>query len=843
MRPLSLEICGWGPYPEKNRIDFSSLQGGLFLITGPTGSGKTTIFDALTYALYGEVSGSVRTKESLRSDFASRNEDTYVILEFSHRNKKYRVERHPKYMRAKKRGSGMTVKKEDAVLTLPDGTVKAGTSKVNEELYRLLLIDYDQFRQISMLAQGEFQKLLVARSSERVEVFRSIFHTQIYKRIQALAGEKSRTLLNEIRDLTNKMEEAAELSEEEDEYREAREKKDFKAVTVFLEEDYREKKKLAKETEANCRRQRKVYDSNKQIFEQSGKLKQELEGLSDQIGSLEQEKAELLQKRETMSQLKKEIESLKDGMDRKKERLGVLKEMQGRLEQFWQLKTAYEENISKEARQAKQAEAALLQEWLRAEADVRRSGETYENFSKQFEQAECEYREAEECRRKEQEAYMDLQSAYYAGSIGILAKELREGEPCPVCGSLSHPEPALVPPEVPDRQQVERQKEQAEKAEENFRRWYQQMLELKEQKNAAKADWERRQKELGKEPECRLLTKSEVISMEPLSREEEEEKLAKLREEKVKTEGQLRAFGTEFQMSDSAENLQEEYERLEGELKEYERRKEQQEAESVAVWTALSKAHTLLDERRMSFEEKKRQKEDLELNCISEDELSAMEEEIKKSEDERERLAVMIHQRQQALRSLKEKQKKIEKLEETYGIVGDVDRLLKGDNPLRLTFEQFVLITYFQDILKAANIRFLKMTGGRYEMFRSETVTDARKKDNLEIEVMDYYTGRRRSVKTLSGGESFKAALCLALGLSDIIKNSAGGIEIEVLFVDEGFGSLDSESLEQAISSLQELSGASRMIGIISHVPELSERIEQKIVVRRKNIGSIIEKL
>ena len=199
MKPLFLEISAWGPYAGKNQIDFSKFQGGLFLITGPTGSGKTTIFDALTYALYGEVSGSVRTKESLRSDFASQKEDTYVILEFTHRNEKYRVERHPKYRRAKRKGSGTTVKKEDAVLTLPDGTVKAGTSKVNEELSRILSIDYDQFRQISMLAQGEFQRLLTAKSSDRAEVFRSIFHTQIYKKIQGLAGEKARALLGEIR--------------------------------------------------------------------------------------------------------------------------------------------------------------------------------------------------------------------------------------------------------------------------------------------------------------------------------------------------------------------------------------------------------------------------------------------------------------------------------------------------------------------------------------------------------------------------------------------------------------------------------------------------------------------
>lgn len=843
MRPLFLEICGWGPYPEKNKIDFSSLHGGLFLVTGPTGSGKTTIFDALTYALYGEVSGSVRTKESLRSDFASQKEDTYVILEFSHRNRKYRVERHPKYMRAKKRGSGMTVKKEDAVLTLPDGTVKAGTANVNEELSRLLSINYDQFRQISMLAQGEFQKLLVARSSERVEVFRSIFHTQIYKKIQALAGEKSRILLGEIRELTSKMEEAAELSEEEEGYREAREKKDFKAVAAYLEEELREKKKLAKKAEETSRQQRDEYDSKKQIFEQAEKIQQKLGELTVQISSLERELSELTEKQQKIKQQKDETESLKACMDRKKERLGVIKELRGRLEQYWQLKASYEAMRDQESRQIKRVEAARLQGWLRVQEETRRSGEEYESLARQFEQAEGQYRKAEEHRRKEQEAYMDVQSAYYAGSIGILAKELKEGQPCPVCGSVSHPEPAQGPSEVPDRQQVEVQKELAEKAEENLHGWYKKMLELKEQKHTAKADWEKRQQELGNEPECRAVTKAEVISMERLSLDEEEEKLARIRENTVKTEGQLKAFQTELQMSDSAENIQEEYDRLEGELQEYESRRERQDAESIALETALSKAHTLLGERRMSFEQKKRQKSDLDMQKTGKDELRAMEDRIKRSEDERERLAVILHQRQQALKSLKEKQKKKELLEERYGIVGDVDRLLRGDNGLRLTFEQFVLITYFQDILKAANIRFLKMTGGRYEMFRSETVTDARKKDNLEIEVMDYYTGRRRSVKTLSGGESFKAALCLALGLSDIIKNSAGGIEIEVLFVDEGFGSLDSESLEQAVSALQELSGASRMIGIISHVPELSERIEQKIVVRRKNIGSIIENL
>lgn len=843
MKPLFLEISAWGPYAGKNQIDFSKFQGGLFLITGPTGSGKTTIFDALTYALYGEVSGSTRTKESLRSDFASQKEDTYVILEFSHRNEKYRVERHPKYKRAKRKGSGMTVKKEDAVLTLPDGTVKAGTSKVNGELLRLLSIDYDQFRQISMLAQGEFQRLLTAKSSDRAEVFRSIFHTQIYKRIQALAGEKARALLSEIREITNQMEEAAKLSGEDPAYEEMRENRDFPAVIAYLKADYKEKKQLASETLKNSRHKKVEFDSKKQIFEQSKKLSGETKILASQIRSLEEELRELKEKRENIRKKKQELYSLRDVMDHKKERLGILKEINEQLERLGELETEYEEASQKESRQIKRTRTAVYQEWLEAEGEAKASSENFKRLSEKFDQAECEYRRADQLRKEEQGTYMEMQSAFYAGSIGILAKDLKEGKPCPVCGSTKHPKPAGIPSEAPDREQLEAQKDRAEKAEELFRKWYEKMLELKEQKNTAETEWKRKQEELGEEPDYDDITREESCLAKKLFRQEEENCLADIREQRMKAEGRMKAFREQLESWGRAEELKEEHLALSKELEEYDSENDRLTAENIESEAALSKAQTLLEERRADFDEKQKQQDELEREEVSSGDLEKLEEEIKKAEEEREQLAVLVHQRQRALSSLKEKQKKKGKLEESYGIVGDVDRLLSGNNALRLTFEQFILITYFRDILKAANIRFLKMTGGRYEMFRSEIVTDARKKDNLEIEVMDYYTGKRRSVKTLSGGESFKAALCLALGLSDIVRNSAGGIQIEVLFVDEGFGSLDSESLEQAVSCLQELSGKNRMIGIISHVPELSEQIEEKITVCKKNMGSIIEKL
>ncbi|HAB62069.1 MAG TPA: SMC family ATPase, partial [Lachnospiraceae bacterium] len=196
---------------------------------------------------------------------------------------------------------------------------------------------------------------------------------------------------------------------------------------------------------------------------------------------------------------------------------------------------------------------------------------------------------------------------------------------------------------------------------------------------------------------------------------------------------------------------------------------------------------------------------------------------------------------EKAYKSMKEKLAKRSSLEEEYGIVKQLDNMTKGNNPDRLVFEQYVLASYFEDILNAANLRLLIMTNSRYELLRSTGVSDARKKDSLDIEVLDHYTGKKRSVKSLSGGESFKAALSLALGMSDIIQSYAGGIEIDTLFIDEGFGTLDVESLEQALETLSKLTEKNRLIGIISHVNELKERINNQIVVERGKQGSTLE--
>ena len=191
--------------------------------------------------------------------------------------------------------------------------------------------------------------------------------------------------------------------------------------------------------------------------------------------------------------------------------------------------------------------------------------------------------------------------------------------------------------------------------------------------------------------------------------------------------------------------------------------------------------------------------------------------------------------------ALRDKMQVLEKVEEKYGYVKDLEAMASGKNSANLVFEQYVLAGYFDEILRAANLRFSKMTGGRYEMARMEETLDGRKKDSLEIEVMDYYTGKARPIKTLSGGESFKASLSLALGLSDVIQAMSGGIKVDVLFVDEGFGALDGESLDQACETMQSLVEHNRMIGIISHVQELRERITNQIVVERNSSGSTVK--
>ncbi|MDD3184803.1 MAG: SMC family ATPase [Anaerostipes sp.] len=830
MRPLMLEFCGLGPFPTENKIDFEKLaKEGLFLISGPTGSGKTTIFDAISYSLFGEVSGEERSKENLRSDFAVPEKKTYITLSFSHRGKEYMVERTPRYERPKMRGEGMTVTKEEATLHLPNGDIVTGFSQVNQEIQGILGIDYDQFKRLSMLAQGEFQQLLVAKSSERVEIFRSIFQTQIYQKIQKIAREKGRQLYLSLKELVTTMEETGNISLSSQEYMDAKERGDFHKMIEILEKNQKtlaEENKIINDNLVGMR-QRQMEQINYLQTLKNGK--DVYEKLLLEENQLEEKNIKLKAAYLLDQKKQQELESLAEKREEKYEQRLRFEELQKLVFQYKKLENEIKGREEDQLQQQIRIQAAQLRKWKEEEKQRIQQ-------KKQTERKKEEYQRKEMVWKQEKNLWMKIQSEFFAANIGMIADSLEEGKPCPVCGSIEHPNKAKSENSTVTKEDVKIQEDKSLKAEQQYQECYHQLLEWMQRDQML-------EEQMDEKPEVTLISPEEAVQYKTKSVSEETECLQKIQNELQAMGGKLDAVKEQLKDIPDINEMEHQYQELVAFVEKFDR--EQKENQKT-----LKEHEIQLSNVEVQMKEVKKKKSEIQINEINEEEIHQKEiqidlgkEKISVLEGKKEQNQIEFHEVKTALSSLKEKEIRKEELEKKYGIVGDVEKLLNGDNGLRLTFEQYVLITYFNDILKAANTRLLKMTNGRYEMYRQENILDGRRKDNLEIEVLDYYTGKKRPVKTLSGGESFKAALCLALGLSDIVQNNVGGIEIDVLFVDEGFGSLDQESLDQAVEVLMELADGKRLIGIISHVTELKSRIDQQIQINKKNKGSKVEEL
>ncbi|MGN0417494.1 AAA family ATPase [Anaerostipes faecalis] len=838
MKPLLLELSGWGPYPSVNKIDFSKIQKGeLFLITGPTGAGKTTVFDGITYALYGEVSGKTRLKDGLRSDFAMPQTETYVILEFSHGRNVYKVERHPKYMRPKKRGEGMIAEKEDAVLYLEDGSVISGVNQVNQKIREILSVDYQQFKQLSMLAQGEFMDLLITKSKDRVEIFRSIFHTQIYEKMQTLAGEKARSLKNDIIQLENKIEEAVSGIEEDPLIHAELEKKDyygaFSRVQVIKKQISAEEQKIEKElqkTEEKLRKIEQFCQSVVDLQERVRKTESEADYLKIEAEEAKDRKNHSKEKAELMKTEMIEIQ-------KKKERRMILGDAFRRVEKG-KLLIVQKGEIEKKLEQQKiRCAVAKHQKWEEIVKKQQQMQQQLLTDKQQLDRWKEKYQNADENLLSENNKLSKMQSRYFAANVGILAAELKDGQPCPVCGSIHHPQKANTVENAPKQKDVEQQALLVETIQKDFHECYQKLMEYQEKISVEERMLIELQKDIPEEPEWN----DGWNRREKLNVADEESLYQQIQREFALLCGKIDGLPMEIkELLKEEDKMRREDAQLSKEIESFEKELEKvlKNAENDTVDYARKKV--LLEDAQLKLEHLQKQLPEqsfVENQKLQREQLHQEQFKLKKQKEEK---LVYLDRLCLAGSSLKEKLKKRDNLEKKYGIIGDVDRLINGSNHLKLNLEQFVLISYFKDVLKAANLRLRKMTNGRYEMYRQENVSDGRKKDHLEIEVLDYYTGKKRSVRTLSGGESFKAALCLALGLSDVIQSYAGGIQIDILFVDEGFGALDHESLNQAIDTLVHLAGEQRMIGIISHVEELKERIDRQIIIKKKKEGSQI---
>ncbi len=867
MKPLKLILCGWGPYREKQEIDFEKLEKrGLFLITGATGAGKTTVFDAITYALYGNMSGSVREKNSVRSDFADTDTPTYVELFMEHGGRQYHIYRNPEYLRPKKRKTGkneFTTEKEKAILTLWEGEKIEGSSEVTRKMQELLRLDYRQFRQLSMIAQGEFSKLLTASPAEKARIFREIFDTELYDKMASELRARSGRLYKKVMEYRHKLEEDVALYEpmQEDADRWEELTGDgyyhFERISEYLKGVYdrqqiraEEQKQKADLLEAEAEELTAKLTEGKQIQDLTGKLEKERQTEALYAGQRKQKEAE--EKRLADALLAKEVH----GAEEKWMAVSLLcKEAQEKEALTLKELTYLKEKEAKENAFYQNAEAiqsAFVQEKKKQETKqkYKEIEELLKQRQKTLQKLQEAYLEAERQEELLKADYEAADKAYRHGIAGILAENLAEGCPCPVCGSIHHPDKALKDIGMPSKEAVEEKK-----------KTYEQSREVRTQVHAKAA--------AAKEGADTLLMQLEQEKQQLLSFAETEKQLDSFVREYLALHTE-KAFGEQ----------KKEYEALLGMIAEKERiyaERKQEKADYAKEEKVLLKAFTEKRQKHFGGEEVYREAflEEKEAETLRETiltyqrnvqenrvriehlmqelagrkpmELEALKEVLQQKKAQKEKVLEEYRENRQAgsealrlFRALQEKLDEQTKLEKQYGKIKKLDDAANGNNRLRLVFEQYVLATCFEEILRAANLRLKVMTTGRYELKRMETVGDGRTKDNLEMEVLDYYTGKYRSVKTLSGGESFKVSLCLALGMSDVVQALSGGIRVEALFIDEGFGALDSESLEQACLTLQSLVEKDRLIGIISHVSELSEKIPNQIRVQKTSAGSRI---
>ena len=881
MRPKTLTLCGWGPYKREETVDFTAFEDkGIFLITGATGAGKTTIFDAISYALYGALSGEERDKEkgSVRSDFAEPDTPTYIELIMEHGGKTYRINRNPEYLRPKKRstkGDAFTKEKENAVLYYPDGKVTEGVKEVNAALREILVLDYQQFKKISMIAQGEFARLLVAPPKDKTKIFREIFDTGVYERFTQSLGVRARAAYGRVTEQKHKLEEDVRMlmeglekegweQETKDALIELTDGKNwnYSAIYTCLE-------RMEKEAESNLQKQKAGY----------GKAEKQLEKLTAELTRLQEENERILQFIKVCEEREKlEASAAKQAETQERYTRAVnAAEVEKAEEQCRNLEKQSADgrteiqNIAFEKEQL-ETEAKTLrgiaekEEQIRSLLELRKTLEEekklYADLTKQSEELQTKlsakrslYLEKDVLCSQKQSDYEEAERKRRLNAIGMAAALLKEGEPCPVCGSVHHPDPAKVEDEKLSEEVLQELKKGAEKAKESLSKLHEEIVTLKTQSEALEHQTAQSGAKLQETENGINSFRAEVFAEYlklPLH------KASSKLQEQCGRAGQI--AGLIQEKNSVIKRLNEKEESLKRDIE------ASKDAFAAALIQYGFKSPEDYSASKIPVKQREELRNDLEsyrMKTAANGELySHLEGTVSQKTpydlaEQTEKLDKLKKERDNMLREQKlweqqlfdvkktarlmgEKLSVIDRESQEYGYIKDLENMASGNNANRLVFEQYVLAGYFEEILRAANLRFAKMSGGRYEMSRVEQVGDGRIKDNLEIQVLDYYTGKYRSVRTLSGGESFKASLALALGMSDVIQAMNGGIRVDTLFVDEGFGALDSESLDQACDTLMGLAEKRQLIGIISHVPELRERIGSQLIIEKTGSGSRI---
>lgn len=949
MRPEKLTISAFGPYADRTEIDFSRLgDSGLYLITGDTGAGKTTIFDAITFALYGQASGQVRDSAMFRSKYADTATETFVELVFSYQGKKYQVFRSPEYMAPKKRGTGLTLRKAEAQLIYPDERQPVTKARdVTRAIEELLGLDYEQFTQIAMIAQGDFQKLLLAGTVQRGEIFRQIFHTGIYQQVQLKLKEAAQSRYKEYDEMRRSIAqyldgvklrqregtEAEEFAELKKGKFEGKLERSLEILKSFIDQGEKRESELLKQEQEVDQKIRTMENilhlsAQKRNLEQKKDFaRKQLEQLlpdlekasgeaekykdADQkceaLGILIREKQEQLKKYQVLEQLKKELDEIR--MQLKKCRAG----QEANIRQEQQLHKDMEQ-LKKERSLLENSQLDLQKAITEREKRTQRKSELngletemreFKGLYEATKEQQKKYQVAYEKAQQQSEYYQQIFHSFLDAQAGILAQELKENEPCPVCGSLSHPHPRMiskgrtVTQEILDNEKIKLDKLEKISADQSL-----EAGKLKERSNASwkqivsgaeelLAEFQEFRKEtkngngqagdfrtvwkqmilmINREKEqCEnLLTESDRKIREAEENTKRKQKVEKLLENLEKEKDILqekknscdreqtglttKASENEKQQKNAAEEIRQVHPEAGKEVLEKEIREKQQEYIDLKENSRKMKEtfeRFQAEKARITSTIKTLDEQQKEIGEIREDEIREQytESTMQKTElaEKRKELFSIQSGNLEIFRKVQKRKEEMTKAEAEYVWMKNLSDTANGNlnGKAKIELETYIQMAYFDRILRRANVRFMTMSSGQYELKRQEQSENRKEKAGLDLNVIDHYNGTERSVKTLSGGESFQASLSLALGLSDEIQASAGGIRLDSMFVDEGFGSLDEEALSQAVKALSSLADGHRMVGIISHVAELKDRIENKIIVTKqcsgKGVGSSIQ--
>ncbi|MDQ0214656.1 exonuclease SbcC [Oikeobacillus pervagus] len=1035
MRPLNLMMQAFGPYAEKEEIDFRKLGNRtMFVISGKTGSGKTTIFDGISYAIYGKASGEDRNGNELRSQFAKDNLLTEVSLLFSLRNKLYYIWRSPQQEKKKERGDGYTTVNAKAELYAINHEGKkeilaGNVREVDEKIRELIQLDANQFRQILMIPQGEFRKLLISDSKEKEVILQRLFSTQFYKMIEERLKAEATELKNQVHHLLNERNrllgsiqpysqtmqnllkentlneiEITQLLDNEllqmknkqsilmDEYEKSQKAHDeiieqqtqakvlldqfthqmrLQNEKIKLDED-REKihqleqdlllanrsGKLAQQEEY-CR---KLSNEKKELTSRQQKLQEQFQNIQQKLEQVKQQYEEEQGREGERNELAKEINQLESmkplvySFSNEKKELALLQTKAQEVHRNKQQTQIQLEKIEKELeqidRKVNQVNELKVQ-FLKDQMQQEKTKQVWMKLNKianwQLELQKLhvvETKELEEFQHIERSfedakaTLQHLEENWRDGQAGLLAEQLLDNAPCPVCGSTHHPNKAMVQENLPSEEDLKAAKETVLQYENEKHKKERKLFEYQSKRETLEYNIQEEsdaitksvgnysveqtayfQDHLQQEMDLmntRMSSNADIIHQHPILVEkmeslknmqvQEKEQLATYERKENEVKEQYIAKRTQVEkMTESIPETLHQKEVFDKELngmvlkqKKMKQRLEETEKQYYDFQIQTKGFQSRLDEMQTTIEEKNQSLEtekSLFLSMMKDEQFVDYKhyEQSKRSEDQINKIQQQIRHYHETYRSitdrlqelnqnlqnvkkpdliaLDEKFKKIneqldkinqemsniqhnirfneriqhelqslnvqlKELEEQYKMIGDLSDIACGQNVHRLTFERFVLAAFLDDILHVANQRLTKMTSGRYQLLRKTERAKGNTQSGLELLVFDQYTGQERHVKTLSGGESFKAALSLALGLAEVVQQYSGGVSLETMFIDEGFGTLDPESLDQAIESLMEIQNSGRLVGIISHVPELKERIDARLEVVATQKGS-----